>query len=95
MTLRGAIIWGAFALAVAIPLIAAAQSPLLQWRDPVYIVAGFSGIIGLALLLIQAVLIAGLLPGVPGRRLHLWTGVGLIVAVVVHVAGFGSRARLT
>ncbi|QCO54432.1 ferric reductase [Pseudorhodobacter turbinis] len=87
MTLRGALIWGALALAVAIPLISAAQSPLLQWRDPVYIVAGFSGIIGLALLLVQAALIAGLLPGVPGRRLHIWAGVGLIVAVVVHVAG--------
>ena len=84
---RGATVWAALAVAIAVPLIVAAQSPLLQWREPVYIIAGFSGIVGLALLLVQPLLIAGMLPGVPARRVHVWTGAGLVLAVVVHVAG--------
>ncbi|MFD2741347.1 ferric reductase [Sulfitobacter aestuarii] len=87
MTWRGALIWAALALAIALPVITAAQSPLLQWRQPIYIIAGFAGIVGLALLLVQPLLILGLLPGVPARRLHIWTGAGLVIAVIVHVLG--------
>ncbi|MBI6630789.1 ferric reductase-like transmembrane domain-containing protein [Pontibaca salina] len=87
MTSRGALVWTALALAIAVPVIAAAHSPLLQWRQPVYIIAGFSGIIGLGLLLVQPLLITGVLPGIPARRIHIWTGAGLVLAVVVHVAG--------
>jgi hypothetical protein len=85
--LRGALIWASLALAIAVPLIGAAQSPLLKWREPIYIIAGFSGIIGLAMLLVQALLIAGALPGAPATRIHIWTGTGLVFAVAVHVAG--------
>ncbi|WP_170332136.1 ferric reductase-like transmembrane domain-containing protein [Ruegeria arenilitoris] len=85
--LRGVVAWGALALAIAVPLIAAAQSPLLQWREPLYVIAGFSGIVGLALLLVQPLLITGVLPGIPARRIHIWTGMALVFAVVVHVAG--------
>ncbi|MEM8597531.1 MAG: ferric reductase-like transmembrane domain-containing protein, partial [Pseudomonadota bacterium] len=45
---------------------------------------------GLALLLLQPLLAAGLLPGVPmrsGRRLHGWIGAALVAAVVLHVGG--------
>lgn len=84
---RGAFVWSALALAIAVPVVFATLSPLLEWRDPVYIIAGFAGIVGLALLLIQPLLIAGMLPGVPARRVHVWTGTGLVLAVVVHVAG--------
>ncbi|RKF16690.1 ferric reductase [Roseovarius spongiae] len=84
---RRAILWVALAVAIALPLIAAAQSPLLQWREPVYIIAGFAGIVGLALLLVQPLLITGLLMGSPARRIHVWTGAGLVFAIVVHVAG--------
>lgn len=87
MNLRGALIWTALALAIAVPLIAAARSPLLAWREPIYIAAGYSGVVGLALLLIQPLLIAGILPGIPARRVHVWTGAGLVLAVVIHVAG--------
>lgn len=87
MVSRGAFVWSALALAVAVPVVLAALSPLLEWRDPVYIIAGFAGIVGLALLLIQPLLISGMLPGVPARRVHVWTGTGLVLAVVVHVAG--------
>lgn len=88
MNLRGALVWVALGLAIALPIIAAAQSPLLQWREPIYIIAGFSGIIGLALMLVQPLLISGVLPGGrAARRIHVWTGAGLVFAVVIHVVG--------
>lgn len=69
---------------------AAAMSPLLEWREPVYIVAGFAGIVAMSLLLLQPLLAAGYLPGVTAtlsRRAHRWGGVLLVLAVVIHVAG--------
>ena len=87
MAPRGAMVWSALALAIAVPFAAAAYSPLLQWRDPVYIAAGFAGIIALALLLVQPLLILGALQGVPTRRAHILSGSALVLAVVVHVTG--------
>ena len=87
---RVALIWAALAAAICVPIAAAAASPLLAWRGPVYILAGFAGIIALGLMLVQPLLIAGYLPGLPafrGRRIHHWIGGALVVAVVVHVAG--------
>ncbi|MEW2914196.1 ferric reductase-like transmembrane domain-containing protein [Leisingera sp. JC11] len=87
---RSALIWGLFAAAVAVPVAAAAVSPLLAWRQPVYIAAGFAGVIAMALLLTQPLLAGGYLPGLPaqrGRRVHRWTGGALIAAIAVHVAG--------
>jgi hypothetical protein len=84
------LIWCAVATAVAVPVIAATLSPLLAWRDPIYIVACLAGVAGLGLMLFQPLLIAGYLPGFSPyrtRRVHLWTGTALVVAVVVHVAG--------
>lgn len=87
---RAALIWVALIAAVAVPFVAAAASPLLAWRGPVYIVAGFAGVIALGLLLVQPILIGGYLPGLPGlhgRRVHRWVGGLLVTAVVIHVAG--------
>ncbi len=87
---RPILIWTALAIAVAVPLAAAAASPLLAWRDPVYIAAGFAGIAAMALLLVQPLLAGGYLPGLPasrGRAVHRWTGSILVAAVIVHVAG--------
>jgi MYXO-CTERM domain-containing protein len=84
------LIWAALAAAVCVPIAAAAASPLLAWRGPVYILAGFAGIIALGLMLVQPLLIAGYLPGLParlGRRAHHWIGGALVVAVVIHVGG--------
>jgi len=55
-------------IAVAIPVSAAIMSPLLEYRSPIYIAAGFSGVIGMTLLLFQPLLAAGYLPGLTGRR---------------------------
>jgi Ferric reductase like transmembrane component len=87
---RVTLIWAALAAAVGVPIAAAAASPLLAWRGPVYILAGFSGIVALGLVLVQPLLIGGYLPGLSayrGRRAHHWIGGALVVAVVVHVAG--------
>ena len=87
---RVALIWVAVAAAICVPLAAAAMSPLLAWRNAVYILAGFAGIIALGFMLVQPLLIGGYLPGLPGRigrRVHHWIGGALVVAVVIHVGG--------
>src|SRR5689334_8218909 len=87
---RATLIWAALATAVGVPIAAAATSPQLEWRAPVYILAGFAGIVALGLVLVQPLLIGGYLPGLSayrGRRAHHWIGGALVVAVVVHVAG--------
>jgi MFS family permease len=87
---RGTLIWAALAAAVGAPIAAAAASPLLEWRGPIYIIAGFAGIIALGLLLVQPLLIGGYLPGLSAyraRRVHHWIGGALVAAVVIHVAG--------
>ena len=87
---RVTLIWAALAAAICLPIAAAAASPQLEWRDPVYILAGFAGIMALGLMLVQPLLIAGYLPGLSayrGRRAHHWIGGALVVMVVVHVGG--------
>ena len=87
---RAILIWAVAGAAVAVPLALAALSPLLAWRSPIYIAAGFAGIVGLGLLLFQPLLIGGLLPGLSParrRRLHRLVGAALVAALVVHVAG--------
>ena len=84
------LIWAALALAIGVPVAAAATSEQLAWRGPVYILAGFAGIIALGLVLVQPLLIGGYLPGLSawrGRRTHHWIGAALALAVVIHVAG--------
>jgi predicted ferric reductase len=87
---RVTLIWALLAAAIFVPIAAAAASPLLEWRGPIYIVAGFAGIIALGLMLVQPLLIGGYLPGLQayrGRRAHHWIGGALVVAVVIHVGG--------
>jgi predicted ferric reductase len=87
---RAALIWAVLAAAIGVPIALAATSTFLQWRDAIYIAACFAGIIGLGLLLVQPLLIAGYLPGLSAfraRRVHHWIGGTLVVAIVVHVAG--------
>ncbi len=87
---RVTLIWAALAVAVAGPIAAAAASPLLAWRDAVYIGAGFAGVVALGLMLVQPMLIGGYLPGLSAdraRRLHRWIGGLLVVTVAIHVGG--------
>ena len=87
---RVILIWVALALAIGVPVALAATSEQLAWRGPVYILAGFAGIVALGLVLVQPLLVGGYLPGLSayrGRRVHHWIGGALVAAVVIHVAG--------
>lgn len=87
---RATLIWTALVTAIAVPIAASAASPLLAWREPIYILAGFAGVFALGLLLVQPMLIGGYLPGLSGvrrRRVHRWVGGTLVVAVITHVVG--------
>jgi predicted ferric reductase len=87
---RATLIWAALAAAICVPIAAAAASPQLAWRGPIYILAGFAGIVALGLVLVQPLLIGGYLPGLAayrGRRAHHWIGGTLVAAVLVHVGG--------
>lgn len=88
--IRAALTWLAVTLAIAIPAVLAAQSPLLAWRSAIYIIAGFAGVLGLGLLLLQPLMAAGALPGLTGRRgraIHGAVGFGVLALVLVHVIG--------
>jgi hypothetical protein len=88
--LRTVLAWFALAGVIAAPVVLAARSDLLAWRDPVYIAAGFAGVIAMTLLLVQPLLAGGLLPGMSmlrSRRIHRATGALLVLAVLIHVAG--------
>jgi predicted ferric reductase len=87
---RVVLVWTALAVAILVPVVIAARSPLLAWRDGVYIAAGFAGILGLAVLLLQPLLAGGHLPGLAprtARQVHRWLGIGLVALVVAHVGG--------
>lgn len=87
---RFILIWIVLLTLATVPLVAALMSPLLAWRQPVYIIAGVAGVVALVLLLFQPLLARGLLPGFSrkySRVAHRWVGVSLVLAVVAHVAG--------
>lgn len=80
--------WAGVAAAMAAPVLLAAFSPWLAYRGPAYIVGGFAGIIGLALLFVQPLLAAGYLPGTArDRRWHRRLGAAIVACVAAHVAG--------
>lgn len=77
-------------LVIAVPIAAASASPLHAWREPIYIISGFAGILGMAFLLVQPLLGMGYLPGLTmrkSRHLHRWIGASLVLLVIVHVVG--------
>lgn len=87
---RSVAIWIGLAGAAIIPLWLAGLSPLLAWRGPIYITAGFCGVIGLVLLLFQPLLASRSLPNlspIQHRKLHRVTGVALILTIILHVGG--------
>ncbi len=87
---RAILVWVALIAVAVVPLVAASQSPLMAWRQPVYIVAGFAGIAALALLLFQPLLAIARLPGLSlrnSRKAHRFVGSALVLLVVAHVVG--------
>lgn len=87
---RSVLFWAGLAVVLGIPIFAALTSPLLQWRQPIYIVAGFAGVLALCLLLVQPLAIGRYLPNIDplrSRTLHRWIGVLLVGLVIIHVGG--------
>ena len=87
---RARLFWVTLVFAVAVPIVAALMSPLLAWRDPIYIAAGLAGVFAMAILLFQPLLAAGYLPGFAaqrGRQVHRQFGIALLLLVALHVAG--------
>lgn len=90
MSLKSVLQWSAFLLAIVVPLVIAASSPLLAWRNPVYIAAGLCGVIAMSMLLAQPLLAGGYLPGLQkrrGLRFHRLLGIALLGSVACHVGG--------
>lgn len=84
------LLWLVLVAAVIGPIVVAATSPLLAGRDGAYILSGIAGVTALALLLLQPLLAGGYLPRLrvmQERRWHRWVGTGIVIAVLLHVAG--------
>lgn len=89
-TLLSVTVWCVLIVLSLLPLYLATESELLQWREPIYIVAGFAGIVAMAAMLFQPLLAIGLLPGINSllsRKLHRFIGLLLVGSIIVHVAG--------
>lgn len=85
-----ALVWALLAAALIVPVGLAMASPLLQYRQPVYIAAGLAGVLAMPLLLLQPLLALHALPGLSPRRsrtLHRAAGTALIALIIAHVAG--------
>lgn len=83
-------VWGCLGLIATVAIFASLMSPLLAWRQPVYIVASVAGVLSLVILLFQPVLMLRQLPGVrisQGRKIHRWVGIGLVSCILIHVLG--------
>ncbi|WP_170449247.1 ferric reductase-like transmembrane domain-containing protein [Ruegeria arenilitoris] len=83
-------VWLPLIAAIAVPVVVAGFSPYLAWRSSIYIAAGFAGVIGLGLLLVQPLLAARMLPGLTAmnsRMVHRWVGIALIAMIALHVGG--------
>lgn len=88
--MRAVLIWTVLTLVLAVPLVLAAQSNLIAYREPVYIMAGFAGIGALLVMLLQPLLAAADLPLLSvrqSRNLHRILGLSLVILVLMHVIG--------
>lgn len=85
-----AAVWLGLAGLIVTPIWIAALSPYLPSRDVPYVASGFAGILCLGLFLVQPLLAGHYLPGLApmqARRWHRRVGLGIVIAVFVHVGG--------
>jgi predicted ferric reductase len=83
-------LWLVVAAVALVPLGVAAASPLQASRDALWVAGGMAGVVALALLFVQPLLISGVLPWMQGlaqRRWHRWIGTAITGLVVLHVGG--------
>ncbi len=84
------LVWLLLAAGLLVPVLLAAANPLQASREAIGIFGAMAGVVALALLLVQPMLAAGLLPGpsiLVARRWHRWVGIMIVAAVVMHVVG--------
>ena len=83
------LIWGLLLAVFTLTFVLAGRSPLLAWRQPVYIAASFAGILAMCLMLVQPLLMGG------GLRLKTSHGTqGASLGRRKHLGGrFAARAR--
>ena len=72
------------ATVVLLALADTADSPYLQYRDPIYIAAGFAGVLAACLFVAQPFLVQG---RPVFRRWHRLGGAVVVALVIVHVVG--------
>ncbi|MGB5865734.1 MAG: ferric reductase [Sulfitobacter sp.] len=82
---RRALLWTGVIALMTIPMVLAADSPLLAYRQAPYIAAGFGGIAALVLMLVQPLLGARILEG--GIIWHRIVGTAILGALAVHIGG--------
>ena len=78
------------AAVVLVPILIAAASPLQASRDAMWIVGGMAGVVALALLSLQPMLIGRFLPlsnRLRERSWHRWIGAAIVASVMLHVGG--------
>lgn len=82
--------WFAVLAIAVVPVAIAAASPLQASRDGLWVIGGMAGVVALALLFLQPVLIGGFLPllrPARQRRWHRITGSVVAFLVFLHVLG--------
>lgn len=88
--LRSAASWALVVCIAAAPVAIALFSPLQQSRSAPYVVGGVSGIVALALLLLQPLLVGGYLPGLRSVKARFWhhcIGCTIVLTVFMHIIG--------
>jgi len=90
--LKALLPWSVLLVVIATAFIIALSSPLLEWRDPIYIIAGFAGVVAMALfsiwgvIALWAVFAAALLAAFRQRlrlRPSYWRFAHIVMAIVV------------
>lgn len=82
--------WVALSILICTSVLLALRSPLLEWREPVYIVAGLAGVLALVALVLQPLFALKITAGIRARSaqtLHRANGLLLLMLVIVHVIG--------
>jgi predicted ferric reductase len=80
--------WVVVAVVAAVPVLAAAASPLQGGRELLWITGGMAGVVALSLLFVQPLLMAAappLLAARDGVRWHRWGGMVIVAMVALHI----------
>lgn len=88
--MRAPFFWIVFAACLCVPIVLTAMSPLLAWRNWIYILAGFAGVLALTFIVLQPLLAAKVLPNLSAthqRKLHRVVGAAIASCVAVHIIG--------